>query len=89
MPITIKVEIPDELVTALGAEAESLPRKSLEALIVQAYRTGHLTHAEVGEMLDLNRWETDGFLGEAEAFRPGARLEFRSDLEQLRRVSKP
>jgi hypothetical protein len=89
MPVTIKIAIPDELVTALGAAPENLPRKSLEALIVQAYRKGQITHAEVGEMLEINRWETDEFLGEAQAFRPEERLEFVSDLEDLRRLAKP
>jgi len=87
MAFTVTVLIPDELAAAIGG-AEGLPRKSLEALIVQAYRKGQVTHAEVGGMLQLNRWETDGLLRDAEAFRPHERVEFLSDLEQLRRISK-
>ena len=88
MAATFEISIPDTLVKALGAEPDELPRRTLEALIVQAFRKGRITHAQVGELLELNRFETDGFLKNAQAFRLSESEEFSSDLESLRRIAK-
>ena len=88
MAATVEISVPDTLVKALGAQPEELPRQTLEALIVQAYRKGQITHAQVGELLHLDRWGTDEFLKSAQAFRARESEEFASDLERLRRISK-
>jgi hypothetical protein len=88
MAATIEIMVPDALIKALGGDAAELPRQTLEALVVQAYRKGQITHAQVGELLDLNRFETDGFLKDAQAFRARENEEFAADLEHLRRISK-
>jgi hypothetical protein len=87
MAARVEISVPDALLKALGAEPHELPRQTLEALIIQAYRKGQITHAEVGELLDLDRWETDGFLTSAQAFRAREGEEFASDIESLRRIS--
>jgi hypothetical protein len=88
MAATVEISVPDTLIKALGLEPEELARQTLEALIVQAYRKGQITHAQVGGLLDSDRWQTDGFLKNAQAFRSLESEEFASDLERLRRVSK-
>src|SRR5258708_29909688 len=88
MAAEVENSVHDALIKALGAQPAELPRQTLEALIVQAYRKGQITHAQVGELLDLDRWETDGFLKTAQAFRARESDEFASDLERLRRISK-
>ena len=88
MAATFEISVPDTLVKALGAEPDELPRQTLEALIVQAFRKGQITHAQVGELLELNRFETDGFLKNAQVFRLSESEEFSSDLESLRRIAK-
>ena len=88
MAATFEISVPDTLVKALGAEPDELPRQTLEALIVQAFRKGQITHAQVGELLELTRFETDGFLKNAQAFRLSEGEEFSSDLESLRRIAK-
>ncbi len=88
MAATFEISVPDTLVRALGAEPDELPRQTLEALIVQAFRKGQITHAQVGELLELTRFETDGFLKNAQAFRLSEGEEFSSDLESLRRIAK-
>lgn len=87
MPATVEISVPDDLIKALGAAPEELPRQTLEALIAQAYRKGQITHAQVGKLLNLDRFATDRFLKEAQAFRAREREEFASDLERLRRLS--
>ena len=88
MAATVEISVPESLIKALGSRPEELPRQTFEALIVQAYRKGRITHAEVGELLGLDRWETDGFLKGAQAFRPNESEEFSSDLERLRKIAK-
>src|SRR6185436_15682804 len=88
MATTVEISVPDTLLKAIGAEPTELPRQTLEALIVQAFRKGQITHAQVGELLELNRFETDAFLKEAQAFRLCESEEFASDLESLRRIAK-
>ena len=85
---TVEIAVPDILVKALGSEDRELPRRALEALIVQAYRKRQITHAQVAEFLSLDRFETDHLLKEADGFRSGEDEEFSSDLEKLRRISK-
>jgi len=88
MAETIEISVPEALIKALGVESEELPRQTLEALIVQAYRKGQITQAQVGELLEMDRWVTDKFLKNAQAFRAHDSEEFSSDLERLRRISK-
>lgn len=88
MSATIEISLPDALVAALGSDAATLPHHALEALVAQAYRAGKLTHAQAGEILGLDRWQTDDFLKQAQAFRPGEVEEFASDLVTLRRLGK-
>jgi len=88
MAATVEILVPDTLLKAIGADPAELPRQTLEALIVQAFRKGQITHAQVGELLELNRFETDGFLKDAQAFRLCENEEFAADLESLRRISK-
>ena len=73
MAATVEISVPDAL---------------LKALIAQAFRKGQITHAQAGELLELNRFETDGFLKSAQAFRLRENEEFASDLEILRRIAK-
>ena len=88
MAATVEISVPDTLLKALRARPEELPQQTLEALIVQAYRKGKITHAQVSELLALDRWQTDAFLKSAQAFRPQENEEFSSDLERLRRMTK-
>ena len=53
MAFTVEISVPDTLLKAIGAEPAELPRQTLEALIVQAFRMGQITHAQVGEFLEL------------------------------------
>jgi len=88
MAATVEISVPDTLLKAIGTEPAELPRQTLAALIIQAFRKGQLTHAQVGELLDLNRFETDAFLKDAQAFRLCESEEFVADLDSLRRIAK-
>lgn len=88
MTATIEISLPEALVKALGAEPSELPRRTLEAVVIQAYRSGQLSHAQVAESLGFDRWQTDAFLKNAQACRPWEPEEFAADLRALRNVGK-
>ncbi len=88
MASTIEISLPDTLVKALGGKSSELPRRTLEALVVQSYRAGRLSHAQVSEALGIDRWETDAFLKKAEAYRPWDPEEFASDLATLQNLAR-
>ena len=61
--MNVAIEIPDEIGRALGAHAGDVSRAVLEAVAVEAYRSGTITPAQVQQMLGLSsRWETESFL---------------------------
>ena len=87
MSATFEISLNDTLVKALGEEPEELPRKTMEAVVAQSYRAGKITHAQVGEILDLDRWQTDAFLNNAQASRPWENEEFATDLQTIRELT--
>ncbi len=66
--MSITIELPDEIEHQLSQQWKNLPRRTLEALAAEGYRTGVLTRGQVGEMLGLDFWETEAFLKEREAY---------------------
>jgi hypothetical protein len=87
MAATIEISLPDILIKALGANSVELPRRALESLVSDAYRCGKISHYQVGEMLGLDRWETDAFLKQVQAFRACETEEFAGDLAALRKLA--
>lgn len=53
----ITVELPDDV-----ARRSDSGRQALEALAIEGYRSGALTHHEAGQMLQLSRFEFDALL---------------------------
>jgi len=72
----------------MGVEAGELSQRAVEALVSQAYRVGRITHAQAGQILGLDRWQTDEFLKSERAYRSGEQEEFTSDLSRLRLLQK-
>lgn len=81
----LPLEIPEEVEKRLREGWSNLPRKALEALAVEAYRSDVLTAAEVGRMLGFaSRWEVETFLGQSAGFLHYSDADFAADLERLR-----
>lgn len=76
----ITVELPDDV-----ARRPDPGREALEALTIEGYRTGALTHYEASQLLQLSRLEFDGFLKARNIYDHAYDLkEFEQDLETIR-----
>jgi predicted HTH domain antitoxin len=49
MPVTI--DMPEDISAALEGRWDNVPRRSLEAIAVEAYRTGALTESQIRRLL--------------------------------------
>jgi len=58
----ITINLPEDVANVFLADGENLEREILEATALEGYRAGRLSHAQVGRMLNLNRFEVDAFL---------------------------
>jgi predicted HTH domain antitoxin len=88
--MTVAVDIPDDLERRLRAGWPDVPRKVLEAVAVEAYRSGALTGAEVQRLLGLDtRWDLEEFLKRTGAFLHYDEADLARDLEALRPSRTP
>jgi hypothetical protein len=55
----ITLEIPETIAKTLGYAPEALPRRALEALLVDECSRGHLTRGKVAELLGLSFQENE------------------------------
>jgi predicted HTH domain antitoxin len=53
----ILVQLPDDL-----SQHPNPGREALEALVIQGYRAGSLSHFQASQLLGMNRFRFDGFL---------------------------
>ena len=59
----VSLEIPEDLGRRIAADPGDLPRAALEALALEAVRTGKLTVSQARRLLGIpSRYEMDGFL---------------------------
>ncbi|HEY0077378.1 MAG TPA: UPF0175 family protein [Pyrinomonadaceae bacterium] len=82
----IEIELPEDVAQQLEAEwgAQSLPRKALEALTLEAYRCGVLSGAQLQSALGFSsRWETEAFLKRSRAYLDYAETDLDEDSSRL------
>jgi len=62
-PMQIMLEVPDDIVQALGQRPEALTRAALEMLAIEGYRSGRLSEGQVRRLLGYGtRYQVHGFL---------------------------
>ena len=76
MEITVK--LPDDV-----AQHPDPGREALEALVIEGYRSGALSHYQASQMLGMSRFDFDGFLKERNIYEHAYDVE---DLEQDQEV---
>ncbi len=64
-----------------------MPRRALEAIAVEGYRTQALTKAEVGRMLNLSWHKTEAFLKERQAYLHYAEADLEQDRAALNELT--
>jgi hypothetical protein len=88
--MTITLNIPEPVLRRLEATTSDLPRTILEGFAADAYRTGTLSRAEIGALLDHpSRWETEAFLANHDAWPAPSIAELKQDLDALRDLPLP
>jgi predicted HTH domain antitoxin len=83
MQVTLK--LPDEIMEGLGRDAE-IPRRVLEALILQRYMAEEISLGRLAELLGFNRWEAEDFLDRHNARLPYTREMLEEDRRNLAEV---
>ncbi|RYD35074.1 MAG: UPF0175 family protein [Verrucomicrobiaceae bacterium] len=61
-PMLISVEIPDSIARSLRLDGPEPDRRALEMLALEGYKSGELSAGQVGQMLGMGFYETEGFL---------------------------
>lgn len=78
----ITVELPDDV-----ARRPDPGRQALEALAIEGYRSGALTHYEASQLLQFSRFEFDALLKQRKVYDQAYDIkDFEQDLETLARL---
>ena len=86
--MNVAIEIPDEIGRTLAGQAGDVSRVVLEAVAVEAYRSGTITPLQVQQMLGLSsRWQTESVLRRAEAYHDYTMDDLERDLAAIRDAS--
>jgi predicted HTH domain antitoxin len=67
-PMNVAIDLPDDIVQQLEMKWPDVPRGVVEAIAVEGYRSGALTHGQVERLLRLSWMETEVFLKERQAY---------------------
>lgn len=82
----VDVHLPEDIARQLEREWRDVPRRVLEAIAVEGYRSGALSRAQVGDLLGLSFWETEAFLKERQAYLAYRTEDFEEDRATLKRI---
>ena len=82
--VEVTLQVPDGIAQTLGTTPEDVGRRILESAAIEGYRSGRLSHRQVGELLGLDYWQAERLLVER-----GVPLNYHlSDLEADRATLK-
>ncbi len=81
----VTVRLPDEIAEGLGPDAE-VPRRVVEALVLQRYLTEEISLGRLAELLNLSRTEAEAFLDRNNARSPYTREMLEEDRRNLAEV---
>ncbi len=63
--MSVTIDLPEDISAALTEQWDDVPRRSLEAIAVEAYRTGALTESQIRRLLGFEtRFEVHALLKE-------------------------
>ena len=82
----VDIQIPEEIGRQLQREWRDVPRRALEAIAVEAYRSEALSREQVGDLLGFSFWETEAFLKERHAYLEYGIEDLEEDRATLKRI---
>ncbi|MDT9180302.1 MAG: UPF0175 family protein [Limnospira sp. PMC 1291.21] len=82
-PMQITIEIPDEYIQQLQPNLDNFSQRILETLVIDAYEAQQITAAEVGHILNLDRFAVEHLLKQKGAYYPYSLADFEQDLQTL------
>jgi hypothetical protein len=84
----VTIELPDDIAGELaGKNGSDLPRAVLEAVALEGYRSGRLTHVQVRRLLGIDyRFNVDAFLKERGAYLHYTVEDLEGDCQTLRKL---
>jgi hypothetical protein len=83
----LTVQIPDDLASRMGASGGDLPRRALEALALEEFKSGHISKPELRRLLGFGtRYELDGFLKAHDVYEDYTLEDLEQELEGLSRL---
>jgi predicted HTH domain antitoxin len=68
MTLNVTVDLPAEVEKRLREESPSLEADVREAYVLELFRQGKISHAELSGLLGLDRFETDAYLKRRNVF---------------------
>ncbi|MDX2151479.1 MAG: UPF0175 family protein [Bryobacteraceae bacterium] len=66
--MNVAIELPEDIARQLEAAWDDMPRRALEAIAVEGYRSDALNREQVARLLGLDFWQTEAFLKERQAW---------------------
>jgi hypothetical protein len=88
--MTLTLNIPEQLMRRLESVCNDVPRAVLEGFAVEAYRTGTLSRAEIGQLLEhQSTWETEEFLSAHHVWPAPSVDEVAKDMDNLGKMRMP
>jgi hypothetical protein len=85
--MTVPIELPEDpedIARQLEAAWPNVPRRALETIALEGYRSGALTRGQAGRLLDF--WEVEAFLRERHALLPYDQTDLEADRADLARA---
>lgn len=86
--MNVAIEIPDDVARELQARSGEVSKAVLEAVAVEAYRSGTITPIQVQQMLGMaSRWEVESLLRRAGAYHDYTMVDLEHDIAVIRSES--
>jgi hypothetical protein len=81
------IQIPDELASRMSASGGDLSRRALEALVLEEFKSGRITKAELRRLLGFGtRHQLDGFLKSHGVYEDYTMEDFELDRDALKQL---
>ena len=83
----IEIEIPEELGQKLEAQWGDISQRMLVLLVIEAYRSGLITSAQIQSLLNLSsRWEVEELLKRSQTYLDYTSADLEEDIKTINKI---